>query len=236
VKTASISPERGDDDEAEDIQDKEHEQNKGELMLPKDEVGPQKKRKGLPPKLSSRKKMKSPITKMWTTLTSDDFNFIIEALNDASLEIVEKQEAKQEERYQKIKVELQGVQRALQPSRIVSTTPLLSRELELEDEPTQLRQLVDATEAHLRQDQEETKNSTQALTQVQGALEEQCSAAEREKLALQAKFDEEKAQLQQEKEHLLAEKLKVKELVNKALFSMTVVEVKTEERIPKQVA
>jgi hypothetical protein len=34
------------------------------------------------------------------------------------------------------------------------------------------------------------------LAQVQGDLVEQCSAAEREKLALQAKWNEEKAQLQ----------------------------------------
>jgi hypothetical protein len=35
---------------------------------------------------------------------------------------------------------------------------------------------------------------------------------------------------------LLAEKLEVKELINRVLFSMTVIEVKTEERIPQQVA
>jgi hypothetical protein len=39
------------------------------------------------------------MTKMQTVLTSDDFNFLIAALQDASLEIVEKQEAKQEEMY-----------------------------------------------------------------------------------------------------------------------------------------
>jgi hypothetical protein len=43
---------------------------------------------------------------MQTILTYDDFNFIIAALNDSSLEIVEKQEAKQEEMYNKIEVEL----------------------------------------------------------------------------------------------------------------------------------
>jgi hypothetical protein len=31
---------------------------------------------------------------MKTTLTSDDFNFIVASLNDASLEIAEKKEAK----------------------------------------------------------------------------------------------------------------------------------------------
>jgi hypothetical protein len=41
---------------------------------------------------------------MKTVLTTDDFDFIIAALNDASLEIMEKQEAKQEEMYDRIKV------------------------------------------------------------------------------------------------------------------------------------
>jgi predicted RNA-binding protein len=35
---------------------------------------------------------------------------------------------------------------------------------------------------------------------------------------------------------LLAEKLEVKEMVNRALLSVTVVEVKTEEQVPQQVA
>jgi hypothetical protein len=59
------------------------------------------------------------MTKMQTTLTSDDFDFIVAALNDASLEIAEKQEAQQEEIYNRIKVELQGVQQALQSSRTI---------------------------------------------------------------------------------------------------------------------
>jgi hypothetical protein len=71
--------------------------------------------------------------------------------------------------------------------------------------------------------------ATQALKQVQGVLVEQCSAVEREKLALQEKFDEEKEHLQQEKEQLLAEKLEVKEMVNRALRSVTVVEVKAKD-------
>jgi hypothetical protein len=44
--------------------------------------------------------------KMKTVLTVDDFDFIIESLNDASLAIMEKQEAKQEEMYDRIEVEL----------------------------------------------------------------------------------------------------------------------------------
>jgi hypothetical protein len=43
---------------------------------------------------------------MKTVLTTDDFDFIIATLNDASLEIVEKQEAKKEEMYDRIEVKL----------------------------------------------------------------------------------------------------------------------------------
>ena len=46
------------------------------------------------------------MTKMQTVLTFDNFDFIIVALNDASLEIAEKQGAKQEEMYDRIEVEL----------------------------------------------------------------------------------------------------------------------------------
>jgi hypothetical protein len=58
----------------------------------------------------------------------------------------------------------------------------------------------------------------------------------KEKLALQAKWDEEKAELQQSKEQLLVEQLEVKERVNRALRSVTIVEVQTEEQVPQQVA
>jgi hypothetical protein len=54
--------------------------------------------------------MKATRTKFETTLTSYDFDFIVTELKDASLEIVEKQEAKQEEVFSRIKVELQEVQ------------------------------------------------------------------------------------------------------------------------------
>jgi hypothetical protein len=60
---------------------------------------------------------------MKTVLTTDDFEFIIATLNDVSLEIMEKQEAKQEEMYEKIKVEFRGVQQSLQSIRVVSTVP-----------------------------------------------------------------------------------------------------------------
>jgi hypothetical protein len=50
------------------------------------------------------------------------------------------------------------------------------------------------------------------------------------------KWEEEKAQLQQSKDQLLAEQLDVQERVHKALRSVTVIEVKIEERVPQQVA
>jgi hypothetical protein len=71
-----------------------------------DEVDPLKKRKGSPLKPSSWKKSKATMTKMQTVLTSDDFDFLIASLQDASLEIAEKQDAKQEEMYDQIETEL----------------------------------------------------------------------------------------------------------------------------------
>jgi hypothetical protein len=106
-----------------------------------------KKRKGLPVKTSSQKKSKATMTNMQTVLTSDDFDFLIASLQDASLEIAKKQEAKKEEMYDRIENELRGVQQAQWSSRIVAT---VSGELELGDEPSQLHFLADTVEAHLR--------------------------------------------------------------------------------------
>jgi len=75
--------------------------------------------------------------------------------------------------YDRIEVELWGVQQALQSSRAVSTAPLLSGEPELGDEPAQLWRLADATEAHLCCAQEETEQATQALKEVQEVIVEQ---------------------------------------------------------------
>jgi hypothetical protein len=83
-----MSPDRGGGDEV------EVGQKFSEVTLPRDEVDPLKKRTVSPLKLSSRKKSKSTMTKMKTVLTFDDFDFIIVALNDASLEIGKKQAAK----------------------------------------------------------------------------------------------------------------------------------------------
>jgi hypothetical protein len=115
-KTASVSPDRGGDDEVEEINGKGVEQKQGEVTPPRDEVDPLKKRKVSPLKPSSRKKSRATVTKMKTVLTTDDFDFIIAALNDASLEIMEKQEAKQEEMYDRIKVTSEGYNRPFSPA------------------------------------------------------------------------------------------------------------------------
>jgi hypothetical protein len=86
---------------------------------------------------------------MRTTLTLDDFNFIIAAVNDASQEILEKQEVKKEHMYNRINIELQGVQRALQSSRTVSTAPLTSGTVQLGDESAQHHRIVDMVKALL---------------------------------------------------------------------------------------
>jgi hypothetical protein len=49
---------------------------------------------------------------------------------------------------------------------------------------------------------------------------------------MQEKFDEEKTQLHKEKEQFLNEQLEVKERVNKALHSMTIIEVQTKDQVP----
>jgi hypothetical protein len=53
-------------------------------------------------------------------LTVDDFDFIITTKADASQDVLQKQEAKQEETYDIIEVEIRGVQKALQSFHAVS--------------------------------------------------------------------------------------------------------------------
>jgi hypothetical protein len=96
MKTASLSPATGGDDE--ELGGKEFEQSKGEVTPPRDEADPSKKRKITPPRPSSRKKTEAT----WTTLTSDDFDFLLTALNDVSLELTEKKEAKKDELFCRI--------------------------------------------------------------------------------------------------------------------------------------
>jgi VIT1/CCC1 family predicted Fe2+/Mn2+ transporter len=105
----------------------------------------------------------------------------------------------------------------------------------LGDELAQLHQLADVIKARLHRAQEETEQDTQALKQVQGVIVEQCRVVEQEKVSLQEKFEEEKAQMQQEKEQLLTKKLEVKEAFNKALRSVTGLEPQVEEQVTHQV-
>jgi hypothetical protein len=90
--TPSISLDKGGD--GGEIDGTEVEHKKDEATPPRDKDDPSNKRKVSPSKPSSRMKMKATRTKFETTLTSDNFDFIVTALNDALLEIEEKKEAK----------------------------------------------------------------------------------------------------------------------------------------------
>jgi hypothetical protein len=121
-----VSLDRGGDDKVEEINGKEDEEKQGEVTPPRDEVDPLKKRKVSLLKPSSQKKSRATLTKMQTMLIVNDFDFIITAVNDSSQEILQKQESKQEDMYDRIEFELQGVQQALQSSQTVSIAPLPS--------------------------------------------------------------------------------------------------------------
>jgi hypothetical protein len=94
MKTTSISPAQGGD--GDELGGTEVEQNRGEVTPPREEEDPSMKRNITPPKPSSRNKSKATRTTLKTTLTLDDFDFLISILNDVSLELTEKKEAKQE--------------------------------------------------------------------------------------------------------------------------------------------
>ena len=92
MKTASLSPAKGGDDE--ELGGTKVEQRKCEVTLPRP---------------SSRKKTKATQTTLKTTLTPDDFYFLIVTLNDVSLELIEKKEAKQEELFHRTTGEFKEV-------------------------------------------------------------------------------------------------------------------------------
>jgi hypothetical protein len=100
-------------------------------------------------KSSSRKKPRTPVTKMRTALMLDDFEFIVAIVNDASKEIIENQEVKQEKMYSQIEIVLQGVQQELQSRRAISTTPLQEGKIKVGDESVQLHKIVDTVEVCL---------------------------------------------------------------------------------------
>jgi hypothetical protein len=61
-------------------------------------------------KPTSQNKSRETLTKIKTMLTVDYFDFIIAAVADASRAILQKHEAKKEEMYDRIEVELRRVQ------------------------------------------------------------------------------------------------------------------------------
>jgi hypothetical protein len=113
------------------------------------------------------------MTKMKTTLNPDDSIFLLATLNKVIEEITEKQEAKQETMYNRIEIELQGVQRSLQSSCATPMTPLLEGTIEEGDESVQLRKIADIVEVHLRNAEEATTQVTQALQTTQEKIIEQ---------------------------------------------------------------
>jgi hypothetical protein len=129
---------------------------------------------------------------MRTALTLDDFDFIVAVVNDASKEIIEKQEVKQEQMYSHIEIALQGVQQALQSSRATFIAPLPEGTTEAGDELVQLHNIDDTFEVCLRHAQEEKVQATQALNKSQEELIEQRRTTQQEKNALQEKFEEDR--------------------------------------------
>ena len=74
-------------------------------------------------KPTSQKKSKSSKMELQTTLMGGDFNFIITAVSNASKDILQRNEEKQETMYEIIEAEMRGVQQSLHSSRVVSTAP-----------------------------------------------------------------------------------------------------------------
>jgi hypothetical protein len=81
TKTTLISPVQGGD--GEELGSTKAEKNKSEVTPPREEEHPSKKRKITPPKPSSLKKTRATRTTFKTTLTPDDFDLLVAAMNDA---------------------------------------------------------------------------------------------------------------------------------------------------------
>ena len=144
--------------------------------------------------------------------------------------------SKQETMYDRIETELRGVQQALHSSRAVSIVPPPSEEPELGDEPAQLCRIADATKDHLCHVQEEKEKATVALKQAQEEVIEQPRVAQQEKDDLQINFEEDRAQIEQEKGKLLTKQVGVKEAVSRALCFVTGLEQIEEDPVESQVA
>jgi hypothetical protein len=168
-------------------------------------------------------------------LTVDDVDLIITVVEDASEDILQRHEVKQETLYDRIEKELRDIQQAIYSSRAVSTVPSSSEIVELGDEPTQLRRLADATEARLHRVQEEKEQATEALKQEKEEALEKLRVAQQEKDEIRAKFEEDKEKMQKEKDQLLAEQTVVKEAVTRALRSVSGLAQEEEESTEIQV-
>jgi UTP:GlnB (protein PII) uridylyltransferase len=119
--------------------------------------------------------------------------------------------------YDIIEAEMKGVQKAIYLSCAVSTAPSSAENVELGDDPTQLRRLVYATETRLRRVQEEKEKATEALRQEKEEALEKLRVAQQEKDDLRAKFEVDKEKIQKEKDQLLAEQIGIREAVTREL-------------------
>jgi hypothetical protein len=162
-ETTSESPSGGGDDIVNKEEKEQEEDKQGEVTLPHNlanDTNPSKKRKVSPTKPSSWKKSKANKLNMQSVLTVDDLNFIILAVGDASKNILQRSEEKQEAMYTRIEAKLRGVQQFFYLSCAVSNAPPPSEEPELGDEPAQLCRLADVTEACLHQAQDKNNQAT----------------------------------------------------------------------------
>jgi hypothetical protein len=103
------------------------------------------------------------------------------------------------------------------------------------DESVQLRKIVDTVEVRIQHAQEEKAQATQALKKAQEEIIEQIQAAQQDKNALQAKFEEHGVKIQKEKEKLLTKHIGIEEAINGAFRSVIGLEQKAEEPIECQV-
>jgi hypothetical protein len=69
-------------------------------------------------------------------LTVDDVDLIIAVVEDASEDILQRHEVKQEKLYERIEKELKDIQQAIHSSHTIPTAPSSAEIAELGDEPT----------------------------------------------------------------------------------------------------
>jgi hypothetical protein len=107
----------------------------------------------------------------------DDIDLIIVVVLDTSEDILQGSEAKEETMFDRIEVELKGVQQALYLSHIMSTTTLLACDTEVGDDLAHLCRLEDSTEARLHQVEDEKEQAIEALNQVKEESLKKCWVA-----------------------------------------------------------